>query len=370
MSTNLMEANEQWRNRPADERYESLAELHDAVHQRRTRSRSVDLDALALNVRDSDGTIVMHSEGDSEVMTDAEPTHWSFGQMSRMIGAPADYLRTLPRELLVNNLRHGLKGTGRDSYKFMTVERDSGANVLQAVTSPTYGRIWDADVVDGVQRLVENSGGKWHNPPAYVDGKTKPGGLYASDHDLFIFMIDGGSFLESGDRAKLNRGFIMANSEVGAKAFWLMTFLHNGVCGNHIIWGAEDVNKLLIRHTSGGPTRFDVEAQPALKGYLEAAAAPVEKVIKKAQEIVLVPPGLIGQSEQVIFELFNRHGTFTRNEVRNGIAFAKAEEGDARTLWQLVQGLTAYARGFDHMDTRFNLEQRAGKLLDMATTPW
>jgi hypothetical protein len=57
---------------------------------------------------------------------------------------------------------------------------------------------------------------------------------------------------------------------------------------------------------------------------------------------------------------------FTRKEAQSAVDFAKAEEGDARTIWQLVQGATAYARGFDFIDTRIDLETRAGKLLDLA----
>jgi hypothetical protein len=36
------------------------------------------------------------------------PTHWSFGQMCSLIGAPAGYLRQLPAPLAGINLQHGL----------------------------------------------------------------------------------------------------------------------------------------------------------------------------------------------------------------------------------------------------------------------
>jgi hypothetical protein len=35
------------------------------------------------------------------------------------------------------------------------------------------------------------------------------------------------------------------------------------------------------------------------------------------------------------------------------------------TLWQLVQGFTAAARTIEHIDTRVDLETRAGRLLDL-----
>ena len=279
-SVNLMEANEQWRSRPADQRFETLAALREAVNSRRMRSRSVDIDCTRLSIEDTGSTLLINSQ-----ITPCEPSHWAFGQLSTLIKAPANYLRSLPRPLLTQCLQHGLSNGERDAVKFMTVaSEDEKPNALQAVTSTTYGRIWDADVVDAVNRIVERTGGKFFSPK---DRSGKPSGLYASDHDVFAFMIDGGSILDAGPRAKLNRGFIVWNSETGAKTFGLMTFLFNMVCGNHIIWGASDVNKLLIRHTSGGPYRFDSEAAPMLKHYSEQTAGPIEDTVKRATEKLL-----------------------------------------------------------------------------------
>jgi hypothetical protein len=92
-------------------------------------------------------------------ITPCEPTHWSFGQLSTLIKAPASYLRSLNSnpQLLIDNLNHGLKN-GRDTVKFMTIaSEEKETNTLQAVTSTTYGRIWDADCVDCVGRIVERN---------------------------------------------------------------------------------------------------------------------------------------------------------------------------------------------------------------------
>lgn len=370
-----MEAHEQWRSRPADQRFQTLAELRESVHGRRLRSRSVDIDCGRLSVEDTGKTILLNSE-----LSPCEPSHWAFGQLSTLLKAPANYLRALPRPLLTQCLQHGLLNGERENVKFMTVSsNDDKPNTLQAVTSATYGRIWDADVVDAVGRIVERTDNKFFNPKAYGhkdgttpngfatmdSGKTVGSGLYASDHDVFVFMIDGGSLLDAGPRAKLNRGFIAWNSETGAKAFGLMTFLFNVVCGNNIIWGASEVNKLVIRHTSGGPYRFDSEAAPLLKRYAEETAKPVEDTIKKAMDHLL-PDAPKEKLEDSLVD-FCLPVKFSRGEVRSAISFAKSEEGDCRTLWQLVQGFTAYARGFDYVDARVELEARAGKLLSIVS---
>jgi hypothetical protein len=357
-----MEAHNQWNTRPADQRFETLAALRESVAARRLRSRSVDIDCGRTEVKDSDGLLTING-----TITPCEPTHWSFGQLSALVKAPAGYLRTLPNDLVVRNLNHGLKESGRETVKFMTIANEDGAGInrLQAVTSTTYGRIWDADCVEAVSRIQERTGGRFYNPKAYVDGQEKPSGLYASDRDVFMFMIDGGSLLDAGPRAQLNRGFFCWNSEVGARTFGLMTFLFNVVCGNHIVWGARDVNKVIIRHTEGGPARFDNQAAPALLEYCNRRANDDLDAIKRAQSR-LIPIEDKKLTVDDLIKFTSKAAKFTRSELSSAMDFAKSEEGDCRTVWQLVQGLTAYSRGFDFVDARIDLETRAGKLLSLA----
>jgi len=362
-TTTLWEANKEWASRPADQRFQTLADLRAAVHSRRLRSRSVDIDLPKIHVELGENNALTINSA----IAPSSPSHWSFGQFAGLLRAPANYLRTLPPETLRDCLNHGIKSAPRDAVKFMTVaSEDGGLNTLQAVTSPTYGRIWDADCVDAVARLVERTGGKFRNPLAWASGgstntlggATVPSGLYASDRDVFMFMIDGGSQLDAGPRAKLNRGFFVKNSEVGAATFTLTTFLFNTVCGNHIIWGAQDVNTLSIRHTKGGPYRFDSEAAPTLMQYAQSSAVKEETAIHKAMEYRL--PKDADELDKLLAPF-----KFTKSELKSAFDFAKAEEGKCATLWDLVQGFTAYARGFDYLDARVDLEKRAGALLKM-----
>jgi hypothetical protein len=216
--------------------------------------------------------------------------------------------------------------------------------------------------------LWSGTGGKFYNPKAYdrenIGGPVKGSGLYASDRDVFMFMIDGGSLLDVGPRAQLNRGFFMWNSETGARSFGLMTFLFNVCCGNHIVWGAQDITKYVIRHTEGGPARFDGEAAPKLLEYCNRSASADMEAIKRAQDRLLVDAGQKVTVETVL-DFASKAAKFTRPEISSAIDFAKSEEGDCRTVWHLVQGLTAYARGFDYVDSRIDLETRAGKILNL-----
>ena len=365
----LTTANEQWRNRPADERYESLASLRDAVMTRRERTRAFDVDLTDLRAKETDGGLVFNSG-----IAPARPSHWAFGQLSAIVGAPASYLRKLPVELAARCINSSLESyrDDRDALKVMTVEGDD-IDTMQAVTSRTYGRIWDADVVEAVERIVDRSGGRFFNPK---DWSGKPSGLYASDHDVFCFMIDGGSVVDGGgERDRLNRGFFVWNSETGARTFGLMTFLFRVVCGNHLVWDAQDVSRMIVRHSSGGPARFDREAMPALLSYVNASAKPAEDAIAKAKgmrliDLVNIPgqtvateTGRLGDEWQ---KAFAAKFDFRRAQVRDAVQFARAEEGRCETLWDLINGFTASARSIEYADARIELETRAGKLMALA----
>ncbi len=67
------------------------------------------------------------------------PTHWSFGQLAALVGAPAAYLRQLPAPLAGINLQYGL--TSHRAEQVKTLETDDGRVELRAVTGPDYGRI-------------------------------------------------------------------------------------------------------------------------------------------------------------------------------------------------------------------------------------
>lgn len=365
----LTEANEQWRSRPADQRYETLTALRDAVVARRERTRAFDVDLTDLRAKEEDGGLVFNSG-----IAPARPSHWAFGQLSGIVGAPASYLRRLPTELAARCINTSLDQyrEDRDALKVMTVEGDD-IDTMQAVTSRTYGRIWDADVVEAVDRIVDRSGGRFFNPK---DWSGEASGLYASDHDVFCFMIDGGSIVDGGgERDRLNRGFFVWNSETGARTFGLMTFLFRVVCGNHLVWDAQDVSRMIVRHSSGGPARFDREAMPALLSYVNASAKPAEDAIAKAKgmrliDLVNIPgqtvaneTGRLGDEWQ---KAFAAKFDFRRAQVRDAVQFARAEEGRCETLWDLINGFTASARSIEYADARIELETRAGKLMALA----
>ena len=86
----------EWFSRPPDERYLSLSELFGAVRGRAERSRARTVESAAIRVeanRNDPERLALMLRGEEVPLV---PTHWSFGQLTNLIGAPATYLRQLP----------------------------------------------------------------------------------------------------------------------------------------------------------------------------------------------------------------------------------------------------------------------------------
>jgi hypothetical protein len=164
----------EWFSRPADERYPSLSELFGAVRERAERSRTRTAESAAIRVeasRDDAECLRMLLPGEEVPLA---PTHWSFGQLTTMIGAPSTYLRQLPAPLAAINLQYGL--TSHRAELIKTLEVEEGRVELRAVTGPDYGRIYDHELVAAVHRIAGNGTGdtRW-KIPGVLDWST---GIY------------------------------------------------------------------------------------------------------------------------------------------------------------------------------------------------
>lgn len=358
--SNLMECSHQWATRPMDQRFLSLEELRDHVATRKQNSwtsakygRQIQVIPYAGDLR-----IQMSTQHGEKVCT---PTNWGFTQLTSYAGTPAAYLRKLATqpdgpELAAINLQFGLdKMAIRDEA--LVLGHGNGNSDLRAVTSTSYGRIWDLQVVDAVNKV--NSDGQWKIPAAtYAATNPKRATtLYASDRDVFIFLVNESKRIKFKDR-ELYRGFYVWNSETGSQTFGLCTFLYDFVCDNRTIWGAANVQELKIRHTGGAPERFAWEGRRQLQNYANLDDSATVLTLEKAYDY------RVAEDDKGIESWLSKRG-FTSAQASSIVQTAKAEEGEARSLWQIVNGVTAYARSIDHTDVRIDLEKKAGNLLNV-----
>ena len=363
----------EWFNRPDDERFLSLSDLYASVRRRteHSRTRTVDSAGIRVEARSDDAeNLALILPGTDRPVS---PTHWSFGQLASLVGAPATYLRQLPAPLTGINLQYGL--TSHRAEQVKTLEIEDGRIELRAVTGPDYGRIYDHELVAAVQKIAGNGTGdtRWkvpgvldwstriYNPNVDIAKDTTT--LYASDRDVFIFLVDDLNPIEAGRLPDGSpdlyfRGFYCWNSEVGAKTLGMASFYLRAVCQNRNLWGVEDFQEITIRHSKYAAGRSAHEAAPALTRFANSSPAPFINGIKAAREQI------VARDDDDRSEFLRKRG-FSKAETTKIIEIVLAEEGrKPESVFDFVQGITRIARDKQHQDVRLDLEGRAKKLLD------
>jgi len=365
----------EWFSRPDDEKYLSLSELYASVKGRAERSKTRTVESAAIRVeahRDDPEKLAL-------VLPDAEapvaPTHWSFGQLASLVGAPAAYLRQLPAPLAGINLQYGL--TSHRAEQVKTLETEDGRTELRAVTGPDYGRIYDHELVSAVQRIAGDGVGdtRWKVPGVLdwstgvydpmVDITKDTTTLYASDRDVFLFLVDDMNPIEAGTLPDGSpdlffRGFYCWNSEVGAKTLGIASFYLRAVCQNRNLWGVEDFQEISIRHSKYAANRFAHEAAPALANFADSSPQHFIQGIRSARERV------VARTEEDRTDFLRKRG-FSKAETGKIVETVLAEEGrPPESVFDFVQGITAVARSKPQQDARLGMETRAKKLLEAA----
>ncbi|WP_299959407.1 DUF932 domain-containing protein [uncultured Roseobacter sp.] len=365
----------EWFSRPDDEKYLSLSDLYASVRGRAERSKTRTVESAEIRVeahRDDPESLAL-------VLPDAEapvaPTHWSFGQLASLVGAPAAYLRQLPAPLAGINLQYGL--TNHRAEQIKTMEVANGRTELRAVTGPDYGRIYDHELVSAVQRIAGDGVGdtRWkvpgvldwstgvYNPMVDVAKDTTT--LYASDRDVFLFLVDDRNPIEAcrlpdGSPDLFFRGFYCWNSEVGAKTLGIASFYLRAVCQNRNLWGVEDFQEITIRHSKYAANRFAHEAAPALANFADSSPQPFVQGIRSARERI------VARSDEDRADFLRKRG-FSKAETGKIVETVLAEEGHPpESVFDFVQGITAVARSKPQQDARLTMETRAKKLLEQA----
>lgn len=353
----LFRASKQWSIRPPDERFASVSDMYLAckAHQLSAKQAEVPYGSLRVEAQGDDVLLM----GKSNIP--ARLSHWAFGQLSARISAPASYLRQLPATLASQNINYGLAHLGeedanRKKANILFHNGDGSPLLARAITSDRYSRIWNHEILERLLDLPEC----WQPAPGTTDGSR---GLYASDHDMFAFMVDSNRrVFESDPNGGLSRGFFVENSEVGASALHLMTFLYRYVCGNHIVWGAEKVTELSMRHIGQAHELFGGRMVAELRHYSESSASDLEAKIRSAQRFEL------GASKEKVLDFVFEKRILSRIKAEDAYDAAEANpsDGNPRSAWGFAQGITRIAQQAIYADRRLDMDKAATKIIEMA----
>lgn len=360
----IFKAANQWATRPADERFSSLPEMYRACKRYADAAAQsvVDWTELRVEARGRD----LHLIGQANVQ--AMLTNYAFGQLAGRVGAPAGYLRDLPGVLAAQNLNWGLKekrGSGTDAQLLF---HQNGGLLLRAATSTRYNRVWNYEIVDRLMGMCD----RFNMTPAHQtfswDGSAAPDpeeedldrALYASDHDMFAFVMTQDRVVMDPVGQPLRRGLIVQNSEVGDKSLAFMGFYFRDVCANHIIWGAERVAEVRFSHVGNVDEKMN-DALVEVTQWMDGAASLDEADLQR------FTMRIADTKEEVVDKLFGMRAVrLPRKTIEAGYdAVVEDEDGDPRSVWGMVQGLTRVSQQEEYAEDRVEADRAAGKILEI-----
>lgn len=390
----LLKASNQWSIRPSEERFWTVADMLAATryfHEQALEAPVVYGD-LRVEAVDNDINLI------GKRGLPAQVSHFAFGQLCQRAGAPPSYLRKLPATLACQNLNHGLKAkAGNDDNGKLLLHRN-GSLLLRAALTDKYERLWNDEVLEALLKILPDG---WRLPPARpAPGGDKrarpateadllnrnsrggglsinlgdmigPAGAYASDKDMFLFLVNEQNVVNDGTPEGLAQGIMLWNSEVGDMSFGGMKFRYKHVCGNHIVWDASDVTEFRIPHI-GKASRDKAfkKIEVEIVQYANASVSDVEAQIAKARTFQL------GATREEAIEAVLSFGRAKKivglTEDRLGDAFDAAEahvdwyKVAPTTVWGMVQGLTEVSQRATHTDDRLALDRAAGKVMSIA----
>lgn len=372
--TNIATAQSEYYRRPADERFATVQELVSQATTQRNHSIEKKINAKELKaVEQGDQVALVGPSGNP-----ANLTHWSFGQLCRSIGAPANYLRELPPELCARNINHGLQNTPPASDFNLLLQAPNGRPqpTIRACTSETYGRVWDSELYGAIVNQIMVRG-DFKLPPTW---SGDPGGAYRGDRDSFLIIVNGGSIVEDpslmnttyqpppsvpgaandhdGSPSAMYRGLMIRNSEVGASSIVIDQILFRYICGNHMLWGAMVDKTFNRRHVGEGTLRATLREISSIAFHWTNSGASRDQAIIKS----LIDHQIATTKEGVVDEL-QAIGFTKKMAVAAYDACEMHEHCSPRSFWGIAQGATRVSQASGYQDDRYSLDQLAAKVL-------
>jgi hypothetical protein len=340
-----------WLQKRAAKRLDSIPELTDFLKDRSAQAdtRLIDNRAISLvpgtpdrDNPDSMNELLMDIDGQRIGMT-----HWSFGQLSGLAKAPAAYLRTLPALLVRDNIEYSLKF----NREVEQVKPYFDGTELRSINGPSYGRVDDFEVSEAVDAILDT--GRWEPAEAHM-------GLSVTDQSLNMFLIDKSNPIQVGRTRDGNddimyRGLRVINSELGYSSLSIQAFTFRSYCLNGCIFGIQDGHDLNIRHSKSAPTRWMREVQPAIEAYANEDGSKLVDHVERVQEQI------VARDNDAAVEWLQGRG-LSKSLANSAVEHVQEEEGhNPRSVWDMIQGVTAHARSVSDVEQRADLERVAGK---------
>ena len=340
---NLTRAHHELFRRSEDERFSSLAELHEHCLREKQQSQDRWQQPQFFDPRISGDTVQLALGQDSGEFS---LNHWSFSQLCGLCGVSKDTLNQLSPATANQAIRETLP-SGTKPLQVLTT-----GQTVRSIHGVAYSRLWNADLLSMLREYAVD----FQPPPNGFNGAT---GLYCGEQDLFCFLIDPAGWTEIGGQA-FAPGFFVWNSEVGRRSIGIQTFWFQKICQNHIVWDAIEVMEFTRKHTGNvGESLTDIRR--LIEQLVAKRAVRQEgfsKTIGKAMQERVVADG--DEAAKLLF----KQG-IPRHLVKPAITLI-ASQGKAFTLWTLVDALTQLTGKVCYAGDRTEADIKVAQLLLLA----
>lgn len=382
----------QWASRPASERFWTIQELRDHTRNVFDNSAEVVLPNADLVVESVIVPTDESEQGDLALQTSlgkAQFNHWSFGQFCTRLGAPAQYLRTLPASRAADLLNFELGRHSKDDSMLWIYE--NGTRTALAATSERYGRVPYYRVCDALLSLSS----EWRVPPARPCGDDPrsrpatvadilsgnkmglsikegdliaPAGVYGDDRSMFVFMVNEERPIEVSLKETLYRGFYVQNSEVGHSCLSITVFDYVHCCGNHIIWGCRNVQEIRVKHLGEKEDVADrfFRVFSSVREFADADTTRERDLIASAQRKML------GKDRDETLSFVNERGILSKRLAGQAYDLAHVYSdihGSPNSAWGFANGMTRLSQTLSYADARDELDRNARRVLLLAGAP-
>jgi hypothetical protein len=357
----LTQASTNLATRPPEEHYESFKALSDvSVESRKTSIECSSSPKEIYFVNRNDKLHVVFND------KAAKPTHWALTQLATATSVPISLLERLKADTAAKLLNEVYP------REDLTVRAAliNGDN-LRSITSEKYNRLWDAQILDEVDRWLLPEGKFIPAIPTIntdefgtnKKGNTKPS-LFRSDRDMFTFFYSKDKPQDDG-LGGLRKGIIISNSEVGAKAFAYGIFYFREMCSNFLIWDATVVKQKKLVHKANVISLFK-EFKSDLMEISNEISPLVYSTLETAKATNFVSDGTASKDNmdkavERLIEQFN----FSIKNANAVVVTSQLPENTPGKLsnWSIVNGITGYARTIPYASQRTAISSAANRIL-------
>jgi hypothetical protein len=373
MSKLLTDASDQLFSRPADEHFQDFDSIMTSARHSQATGEEVTVSADSIIVLPGDeGQDRFRLQLKDGLTVDLN--HYSLGQLAGGARVPMALLERISSktgaQVLNESMRAGEGMTDRKALLEKTGE--NGDYRLRSLTSDSYHRVWDAEILGEIERWLLPVGYEPTRPTINTDaqqnnimGNDKPA-LFRGDRDSYVFFsVPPKEDANDDGFGGLRSGFMVKNSEVGAGSAYYTECLFRGMCANFLIWGAENVTtRRQVHRGSDNMRRWTLEMRATIQdmsleiqgdAYAKFAAAakaafagdgsPTDKnkaeSAQRLQRQFRVTKGIASDAVEAALQPLNQEG--------------RPEKTPDLSHWTVANGLTWEAK-----DTRY-----AGKLHEL-----